>query len=138
MHPDMELVYISPSLRIRWRGVPGQRLNNSFKASAGSTKRRRCICVRIVRTRKRSKIICGSDTPRQNVPVLHRMCIAHMNFSDKTIRIKSYFIIHIYAINAELLLEHLWCVLCIQQYVFYMWNSNTNNSIEGNGYLKWG
>ena len=70
----------------------GKKLNTCFKASARSSGRRRHMCVRIVRKPMRSKMKCGSVTPRQTVTVLQSMCIAHMNFSAKYIRIKSCFL----------------------------------------------
>ena len=44
----------------------------------------------------RSKSKCGSPTLRQTVTVLHNMCIAHMNFSDKYNIIKSLYIYILY------------------------------------------
>ena len=70
----------------------GQKLNTCFKVISRSAGRRRHMCVRIVHTPMRSKIKCGSATLRQTVPVLHIVCIAHMNFSAKYIRIKSCFL----------------------------------------------
>ena len=53
--PDVEFLYMSPPL-IRWgrRGLR-QRLNTFINASARSSRRRRCMCVRIVRTQMWSK-----------------------------------------------------------------------------------
>ena len=91
--PDVELLYMSPPLRnVGRRGVV-HRLNTCFKASARSSRRRRRMFVRIVRTQMKSEMKFGSATLRQTVPFFHRMCIAHMTFSDKYIRIKSCFLI---------------------------------------------
>ena len=90
---DVELLYISPPLRRGERREMVQRLNTCFKASARSPEKRRRMCVQIVRTQMRSKIKCGSATLRQTAPVLHIVCVSHMNFSDKYIRIKSRFYI---------------------------------------------
>ena len=54
------------------------------------------MCVRIVRTHMRSKMKCGYATISQTVPVLHSICIEHTTFSDKYIRIKSYYIYLLY------------------------------------------
>ena len=87
--PDVEFLYISPPLRIGGRKGMGKKLNNYFKASARSAGRRRLMCVRIARIKMRLKMKCRYATLRKTVPVFHRMCIAHMNFSDKYIIIKS-------------------------------------------------
>ena len=81
--PDVELLYMGPLLR-RWqrRGM-GHKLNTCFKTSARSNRRIWNMYVRIVRTLMRSKMKCGSVTLRQTVPILHSLCIAHMNFSAK-------------------------------------------------------
>ena len=63
-----------------------------LQASARSAGRRRHMCVRIVQTYMPSKMKYGSATISQTVPVLHSMCIAHATFSEKYIRIKSYYI----------------------------------------------
>ena len=68
----------------------GKKLNNFFKVSARFAGIRRHMCVRIVRTPMRSKMKCGPAILRQNVPVLHGMCIAHMTLSAKYVIVKSY------------------------------------------------
>ena len=89
--PDVELLYISPWLRIGGRRSMGQRPNTCFKASARSAGRIWHMCVQIVLTQMRSEMKCGSATLRKTVPVLHSICTAQMTFSDKYIIIKSFY-----------------------------------------------
>ena len=135
--PYVELLYMSPPLRIGGRCGMGQRLNTCFKASTRSAVRISCMCVQIVRTPIRSKMKCGSATLRQTVPVLHSMCIAHMTLSAKYIIIKSCFLIFMPSMH-----HYCWynfdAFLYILQYVFYMKNEGktpqyrvTVTSIEG-------
>ena len=81
-------LHVKPTKKRRRRGM-GQRFNNCFKASARSAGRRRQMCVRSVRTHIWSKMKCGSANLIKTVPILHSMKIAHTNFSEKYIMIKS-------------------------------------------------
>ena len=86
------------------------------------------------------KIKCGSATLRQTIPILHSMCIAHMTFSDKYIRIKSYFYIYFIFHQCSTIVDtSLMFFLCSLQYVLYMQSIKKNTpqlrlmptSIEG-------
>ena len=136
--PDVEFLYMSPPLKRGGIIRMGQRHNTFFKAIARSDGRRWRICVRILRTHMRSKMKYGSVTSRKTVPIFHILCIAHMNFSEKYIIIKSLYI-YIFMPSMQ---NYCWYkfddFLCSLQYVLYMQHSNKNtpqlrvtaNSIE--------
>ena len=114
---------MSLPLKIGVRRRIVQRLNNLFKASARSAGRKLRMCVRIVQTQMQSKIKCGFTTLRQDVPILHRIFIAHMTFSDKNIIIKPYFLYFLCHQCSTIVDTSLMLFLCSLKYVFYVKNS---------------